>query len=91
MSSSQAPAASKRTAKATAPTGGTAVQDAIEDVTDLSALTSSLGGLADDKEAYDYLKQYLLEMGGDDGQFKDIDAAVVPLSSGTTWHPRIAH
>jgi len=32
----------------------------------------------------DYMKQYLVEMDGDDSQFKDIDANVVPLSSGSS-------
>jgi len=32
----------------------------------------------------DYLTQYLKEMDGDDSQFKDIDAAVIPFSTGTS-------
>lgn len=32
----------------------------------------------------DYLANYLKEMDGDDSQFKDIDASVVPLSTGTS-------
>jgi len=32
----------------------------------------------------DYMKQYLVEMDGDDSQFKDIDPNVVPLSSGSS-------
>jgi hypothetical protein len=38
--------------------------------------------LAADPEAVEYMKTYLVEMGGDDAQFKDIDPNVVPLSSG---------
>jgi len=36
----------------------------------------------------DYLTNYLKEMDGDDSQFKDIDASVVPLSTGTS-PPRV--
>merc|ERR1719174_2690673 len=40
---------------------------------------------ADDRPGTaDYMKQYLVEMDGDDSQFKDIDANVVPLSSGSS-------
>merc|ERR550537_1229612 len=34
--------------------------------------------------AGDYMKQYLVEMDGDDSQFKDIDPGVIPLSSGSS-------
>merc|ERR1719223_2611061 len=37
----------------------------------------------------EYLEAYLKETDGDDSQFKDISAAVVPLSTGTS-PPRLA-
>jgi hypothetical protein len=44
------------------------------------------GGAAPDgrPETAEYMRQYLVEMDGDDSQFKDIDANVVPLTSGSS-------
>jgi hypothetical protein len=51
---------------------------------ELAGLVAGLGSLVEGESSFDYLKQYLREMDGDDSLFRDIDPSVIPLSSGSS-------